>query len=287
MKMTIAVIGLGLIGGSFCKAISTYTSHRCVGYDRDASVIAQACQTGAIAAEIAPHQLGQADLVVVALHPRATIAFVEEYQEVFRPGSIVIDCAGVKQAVVQTLTSLLAPRKVTFLATHPMAGREYSGFAYATADLFQGASWLITPTELTPPAAIETITLLGQQLGFSTVLPTTPKQHDQVIAFTSQMAHLVSNAYVKSPTGLQQAGFSAGSFLDLTRVAKLNEHLWAELFCMNREPLIQELERFQASLSEYLSALQAADEPRLRELLRAGRICKEQLSCSAPPPQNE
>ena len=274
--MKIAIVGLGLIGGSLAKTIKKRTAHLCYGLDHDASTLEKAQKVGAITQVVGPEALGEMDFTIIALHPRQTINFLLENVGAFRPGSVVMDVCGVKKAVVDAVTAPLAERGVYFVGAHPMAGREFSGFDYAQDDLFQRASFIITPVAETSPAAVETVKELAAELGFPKVVISTPEVHDTTIAFTSQLAHVVSNAYIKSPSLQNQSGFSAGSFLDLTRVAKLNEDMWTDLFLMNREPLLYEVETIIGHLCQYRDALQADDPVALKQLLRDGRILKEQ-----------
>jgi prephenate dehydrogenase len=177
--------------------------------------------------------------------------------------------------VVEPAHKLLSAADVTFIGAHPMAGREFSGFDYSIAELFRGASFITTPPEGTPETALELVEAIALKLGFGHTVRTTPEEHDRTIAFTSQLAHVVSNAYVKSPSLWDKSGFSAGSFLDLTRVAKLNEEMWASLIMLNREPMLFELRNIISHLQEYEQTLQTQDEPALRELFREGRLLKE------------
>lgn len=274
--MKTAVIGLGLIGGSLCKTIQKHTDYPCYGIDLDPQTIAAALESKAIDKAISPEELSAVDLSIVALHPRQTITFLLEHVQHFKKGSIVIDTCGIKEEVVKQVSPVFAEHGVTFVGCHPMAGREFSGFAYALDDLFDRASFIITPTEDTPAEAVATVAQFATDLHFKKVVTATPREHDEVIAFTSQLAHVVSNAYIKSPTLQRQCGFSAGSFLDLTRVAKLNENMWSALFMLNREPLLAELNTLMAKLEEYKNALENEDETTLKELLREGRILKEE-----------
>lgn len=273
--MNILVVGLGLIGGSFCKAIKRYTAHSCWGLDNDPDTIRQALNEGVIDAAVGTEQLEKAHLTIVCLHPQATLDFIRENGERFSAGNLVMDTCGVKEVIVAQCAPLLKGRGVTFIGAHPMAGREYSGFSYSLTDLFVGASLILTPDETVPSAALDTIRQLAVALGFTNIVLTTPLIHDQTIAFTSQLAHVVSNAYIKSPTLDNESGFSAGSFLDLTRVAKLNEHMWTELFMFNKTPLIHEIEQIMGHLEEYRQALLADNAAQLEQLLRDGRILKE------------
>ena len=273
--MKIAIIGLGLIGGSLCKALKSSGDHQVLGFDTDAATLAKALSQGAIDGIIAPQGLAAADISFICLHPEATISFAIENAKNFKRDSIVCDVCGVKSRIVETLDQLLHDEGVIYLGTHPMAGREFSGFDYAAATLFKGASFIMTPTSLTPLSAQNTVKALAEQMGFDKIVITAADQHDQNIAFTSQLAHLVSNAYVKSPSLKNEQGFSAGSFQDLTRVAKLNENLWTSLFMMNRTNLLKELDILQVHLKDYQIALENEDTEMLHELLAQGRRLKE------------
>ena len=275
--MQIAVVGLGLIGGSFCKAIKAYTHHTCLGVGRDlnSKSVQMALHADAIDKAIIPEQLGAADLSIICLHPQGIIDFILENQQYFRPGSIVIDAGGVKESIVKAVQDVLAARGVIFIGCHPMAGREFSGFAYSQADLYKGASMIFTPVGEIPEEKKKTVEQLMLELKFGRIVYTTPEKHDQTIAFTSQLAHVVSSAYIKSPTVKEESGFSAGSFRDLTRVAKLNEDMCTELFLMNRPALLYEIDTIMAALAEYRDALADGDAERMRSLLRDGRILKE------------
>ena len=273
--MNIAVVGLGLIGGSICKALKANTFHHILGIDTDKETVAKALDMGAIDEEITVDRLGEAGLTIVALYPVAIVDFVKEHADKFRKGSIVMDICGVKGYVVRNCTPVLDERGVIFIGTHPMAGTEHSGFDYASAELFRKASFIITPSENTPQIAIDLVSTLAGSMGFGQVVTATPEQHDSNIAYTSQLAHIVSNAYVKSPSLFRADGFSAGSFLDLTRVAYLNEVMWSGLFMCNKEALLFEINTVIEKLTEYRDAMNDDDIDRLRELLKVGRERKE------------
>ena len=273
--MNIAVIGLGLIGGSICKALKANTFHHIMGIDKDPETLRKALEQGAIDEVIDESRLGEANLTIVALYPIPTIEIIKRNADNFRKGSIVIDVCGVKSYIVNACTPVLAERDVIFIGTHPMAGTENSGFDYATATLFSKASYILTPTESTPQIAIDLVSTLGACMGFGQVVIATPEQHDANIAYTSQLAHVVSNAYVKSPSLFRADGFSAGSFLDLTRVAKLNEEMWSSLFLCNKDALLFEIDNIIKSLEEYRDAMLNDDIDKLRDILRIGRERKE------------
>ncbi|MGI5894213.1 MAG: prephenate dehydrogenase [Candidatus Merdivicinus sp.] len=273
--MKIQIIGLGLIGGSFCKAIRRSTQHIVLGMDTDLSVQARALESGAIHAIGTIETLAQADLALICLHPEATLHFLTAHVKDFRKGGLVCDSCGIKVAVTEEADRVLIPNGVRFVGCHPMAGREFSGFDYAQESLFDGASFILTPTEKTDHAAVKELEEFARSIGFGRTVIASPAEHDRIIAATSQLAHVVSNAYIKSPTLRKQAGFSAGSYLDLTRVAKLHEEMWTSLFLHNREPLLFEIDTLIANLKQYRDAIDAGDADTLRDILREGRELKE------------
>lgn len=272
--MIITAVGLGLIGGSMCKAIKKHTNHTVYGVDVNKETIAMAVSQNAIDSET--DDLGLADITIVSLYPTDAIDYITANADRFKEGSIVIDTCGIKKAVVDSVTPLLKSYGVTFIGVHPMAGREFSGFEYSLDNLFDEASFIITPTDSVPQAKLNLLEDFAYSMHFKKVVFATPEEHDQIIAFTSQLAHVVSNAYIKSPTHQKQLGFSAGSFQDLTRVAKLNEVMWTPLFMLNKEPLCFEIDYIIDRLTEYRDAMQSGDSDRLRELLKEGRILKEE-----------
>ena len=273
--MKIAVVGLGLIGGSICKALKANTFYHIMGIDQNPDVTKKALESGAIDEVITADRLCDANLTIVALYPVAIVDFVRENADKFRRGSIVMDICGVKGYIVNSCTPILKEKDVIFIGTHPMAGTEHSGFDYSTADLFNGASFIITPSDDTPQIAIDLVSTLGACMNFGQVVIASPEQHDANIAYTSQLAHVVSNAYVKSPSLFRADGFSAGSFLDLTRVAYLNEEMWSSLFMCNKDALLNEINCIINSLTEYRDAMEKDDIDTLRELLKVGKERKE------------
>lgn len=274
--MNIAVVGLGLIGGSICKALKANTFHHIMGMDTDPETINKALEQGAIDEAITEDKLCEAGLTIVALYPKAIVEFVKKNADKFRKGSIVMDICGVKGYIVNNCTPVLDEKGVIFIGTHPMAGTEHSGFDYSTATLFEKASFIITPTENTPQIAIDLVSTLASSMSFGQVVIATPEQHDSNIAYTSQLAHVVSNAYVKSPSLFRADGFSAGSFLDLTRVAYLNEEMWSSLFMCNKEALLFEINTIIEELAKYRDAMVNDDIDTLRDILRIGRERKEE-----------
>ncbi len=270
--MTVGVVGLGLMGGSIAKALSEKTLCDVYGLDCDEQVMAQALACGAIAGEA---QMAQCDLVFVCLFPRDAVAFMRKTK--FKRGAIVADICGVKGYVEEEVASFLQRKGVRYVGTHPMAGKELSGFANSDAGLFCGASLILTQCEQTDPKAVALLSDLGEQMGFEQVTVCSAREHDAVIAYTSQMAHVVSNCYVKSDTALRFDGFSAGSFQDLTRVAKLNPVMWSELFCENAELLSREIDVLITHMQQMQTAILNRDETLLQELLQEGSERKKLL----------
>ena len=273
--MKVAIVGLGLIGGSLAKTIKKNTDEICYGLDINKAVIASALAQEAIDEEITTDKLNVCDMVIVSLYPQQTIDFILENKNNFKKGSIVIDTCGVKGSIVSAVEEELKQCGVEFLGCHPMAGREFSGFAYSVDNLFDKASFILTPTDNTPISAIQKVSNFAYNMGFAKCVVSTPEEHDRIIAFTSQLAHVVSSAYIKSPSLLKQAGFSAGSFKDLTRVAKLNEDMWTTLFMMNKQPLLNEINHIIKSLEDYRDAISGDDSQKLHDLLKEGRELKE------------
>lgn len=268
--MEIGIVGLGLIGGSLAKAISQNTDNIVYGTDLSDQVVKKAVLINAIEQPLTDELLPQCDIVIVALYPQATIDYVKSHADLFAPDSIVIDCGGVKDIVCDALIPIAEEHGFLFVGGHPMAGLEHSGFTYAKKTLFNNASMVFTPTK-GPIESMSRLKDLFTAIGFTNIQIATPEEHDKKIAFTSQLAHVVSNAYIKSPTAMEHMGFSAGSYKDLTRVAKLNEHMWTELFLENPENLTNEIDMLIDNLKKYSDAIKANDSETLCELLRDGR----------------
>ena len=271
--MKITVVGLGLIGGSLCKHIKKHTNHIVSGIDIDPETIKMALSQGAIDYE--DKLPSDSDITIIGLFPDKCIEYCIKNADVFKKDSIVIDVCGVKKRIIDAVEPVLAKRNVAFVGVHPMAGREFSGFEYSLDNLFDNASFIMTPTENTPRQVINLLEDFAYAIHFKKVVMATAEEHDAIIAFTSQLAHVVSNAYIKSPTHLKQLGFSAGSFQDLTRVAKLNEDMWTPLFLMNKDALCFEIDFIIDRLTEYSNAIKNDDADTLKKLLRDGRILKE------------
>lgn len=275
--MKVGIIGLGLMGGSLAKAITYGTEHTVWGTNRSPEAVQKALFVGAIEKELEQGDLCQCDLVIVSLYPQASIDYIKENAKNFKKGAIVMDISGVKRYVCDALYDTAKENGFVFIGAHPMAGLHLSGFEHSTAKIFNNSSMILTPYEDTPWGYINTIKELFLEIGFTNIQMSTPDEHDKIIAFTSQLAHVVSNAYVKSPNALIHKGFSAGSYKDLTRVAYLNENMWSELFLENRDNLINEIDSIVNNLVQYKESLENNDREKLAELLRDGRILKEKI----------
>ncbi len=275
--MNVGIIGLGLMGGSLAKAISFGTEHTVWGTNRSPEAVKKALFVGAIQKELKKEDLKECDLVIVSLYPQASIDYIIENAGNFKKDAIVIDISGVKRYVCDALYDVARENGFVFIGAHPMAGLHLSGFEHSTAKIFNNSSMILTPYEDTPWGYISTVQELFLKIGFTNIQMSTPDEHDKIIAFTSQLAHVVSNAYVKSPNAQIHKGFSAGSYKDLTRVAYLNENMWSELFLENRDNLINEIDSIVDNLVQYRDAMEAGDRERLASLLRDGRILKEQI----------
>ncbi len=277
MKKTVGIIGLGLIGGSLAKAFKKHTGHTILGYNRSYETSQKALMDESIDEIMTIDDLGRCDMVIVALYPEATINFVKDNIALFKKSAVIMDCSGTKRMVCTELSPLCHQHGLYFVGGHPMAGIERSGYKYSYAEMYEGATMILCRDEYTNLIALKAAELLFLEIGFGRVTVTDAATHDSNIAFTSQLAHVVSNAFIKSPTAKRQDGFSAGSYKDLTRVARLNEDMWTELFFDNKEPLAYEIKTIINNLQEYLDALNGDDRERMRSLLRDGREAKESI----------
>jgi prephenate dehydrogenase len=268
--MKIGIVGLGLIGGSIAKAVKQNTEHHVLGSDLLESVIYKAILLDAVDEKLTEEQVGECDIIILALYPGAAVQYVIEHQNQFKKGAVVIDCCGVKEAVCREILPIAKEKGFVYVGGHPMAGIEFSGFEHSQKNLFKHASMVLTPQTGMGIQDMDRLKKLWLSLGFNHVQISTPEEHDRMIAFTSQLAHVVSSAYVKSPTSLNHKGFSAGSYKDLSRVAKLNETMWTELFLLNRENLAAEIDGMIERLKEYRDAIKENREKDLWELLHEG-----------------
>ena len=272
----IGVIGLGLMGASLCKALGA-CGYRILGRDTDEHVLKYALLTGTIREELTDRMVGECDYLFLAVYPGAAVETLRQLAPMIRKETTVCDLCGVKRAVCGPCFEMAEEYGFTFIGGHPMAGKQFSGIKYADENLFRDATMILVPREQEDLFRVSRLSELLRETGFRSVTVTTAEKHDEMIAFTSQLAHVVSNAYIKSPTAADHLSFSAGSYRDLTRVAKLNETMWTELFLDNAEHLGFELDCLIRSLQEYRDAIAAGDAQTLQRLLKEGRERKETI----------
>ena len=277
MDKTIGVIGMGLIGGSLVKALKANTTHRVYGMDRNADVVAGALRQQSIDGELTDEMLGKCDTLLLALYPNDIVDFVRSHIGICKKGVVIVDCAGVKANICTALSEFVGSHGMYFIGGHPMSGIEKTGYASSYSHLFDGATMILCKDSFTNLIALKAAEVLFMSLGFMRVTITTAEEHDRIIAFTSQLAHVVSSAYIKSDTAPKQMGFTAGSYKDLTRVAWLNEELWTELFFENRDNLATEIEDLSARLLDYADALREGDREKMKRLLLEGKLAKEAI----------
>ena len=274
--MTVGIVGLGLIGGSFAKAYHE-AGWQVLARDADQNTLDFAKLSGAVDSELTDDKLPACDLILLAAYPAASIAYFKEKAHLMGPRPVVIDCCGTKRVVCSACFPVAKEHGVTFLGGHPMAGTHNSGFKYARANLFHNAPMVLVPMDRDDIALLGRVKELLAPAGFGRFSVTSAQEHDEMIAFTSQLAHVVSNGYIKSPTAGAHKGFSAGSYKDMTRVAWLAPQMWAELFLENKDFLLKELDFFMSSMQQYRDALAADDRQELVRLLDEGRKRKAEV----------
>ena len=274
--MTIGIVGLGLIGGSFAKAYHA-AGWTVLGYDTDESVLSFAQLADAVDEPLTMDNIGSCELVLLCVRPQAAIDYLHQAAPRIGEKPLVIDCCGTKRVVCSQAFPLAKEYGFRYLGGHPMAGTQYSGFGHARANLYHNAPMVIVPPDFDDIELLTRAKELLSPAGFSRYSVTTAENHDEMIAFTSQMAHLVSNAYIKSPTATAHKGFSAGSYKDMTRVAWLNAPMWSELFLENRDCLLRELDCLMERLMEYRAAIADNDSAALTQLLEDGKKRKEEV----------
>ncbi len=275
--MTVGIVGLGLIGGSIAKAYKANSDFKVLGADSDSVIVEFAKMAQAIDEELGEGNLKSCDVILVAIPPVAAVDYLKRNAKNISKKALVIDCCGTKRVVCEECFKLAEQFGFTFVGGHPMAGTHNSGFKYARANLFNNAPMVIVPPVFDDMQLLERVKDALKPLCFGKISVTTAKKHDEMIAFTSQMAHVVSNAYIKSPTAREHRGFSAGSYKDLTRVAWLNPYMWAELFLENQDNLLKEIDCLIDNLNEYRSAIADKDQKRLIRILDEGRKIKAEV----------
>ena len=272
--MNILVVGLGLIGGSVCKALKKYTTHFVAGSDINKDIEFAALRDVAMDEAFTGDYSGF-DLIIMALFPDATEAYLRENISKMPKTALLTDVCGIKGDFSRRLRDLAAGNGLRYIGIHPMAGKEFGGYHNSSADLFQKANFIIAPHEGAADEDIETLRIISSEIGAGKIVVTSPENHDKMIAYTSQLAHIVSSAYVKSPELGLECGFSGGSFQDMTRIATMNERMWTDLFMQNRENLIFELDTLIENLNKYSEALRNADSDEMLRLIAEGRQLKE------------
>lgn len=274
--MTVGILGLGLIGGSLARAYAK-AGHTVLAAEKDEAMLAFAQIAGAIHGELTDENIGSCDLILLAIYPAGSAAWLEDKAHLVSPAALVMDCCGVKREICARCFPLAEQYGFTFIGGHPMAGTHNSGFKYSRSNLFQGAPMVLVPGKFDDIELLQRAKDALAPCNFGSFSVTTADDHDRMIAFTSQMPHIVSNAYIKSPTALEHRGFSAGSYKDLTRVAWLNAPMWAELVLNNRDHMLFELKTYIQALQSYETAIENNDFGTLVALLDEGKRRKEEV----------
>lgn len=265
----ILIVGLGVIGGSYARALSRNGySVRCI--TKEQKDVDYALSLGMIeqgSTEVTKDTVEWADLVVFALYPHIFIEWIKEYQHLFRAGTLITDVTGVKSRIVDEVQSILRP-DVEFIAAHPMAGRESSGVEYSDDRVFIGANYIITPTERNTPEAIEACRALGEVLGFARITELSPEEHDRMIAFLSQLTHCIAVTLMTANDSPMMEKYTGDSFRDLTRIAKINDVMWSELFLLNREALLSQMDAFADEFDRFRTMLREENKEGMRDVMR-------------------
>lgn len=274
--MNVGILGLGLIGGSLARAYAI-AGHSVYACEKDSAMLSFATLAGAVHGELNDETIRKCDLILLAIYPEGSATWLESHASAISSDALVIDCCGIKREICARCFPLAEQYGFTFVGGHPMAGSQFSGFKYSRATLFQGQPMVLVPPVFDDIMLLDRVKEALKPCGFGTFSVTTAQEHDRMIAFTSQMPHILSNAFIKSPTARAHKGFSAGSYKDLTRVAWLNPQMWAELFLENRENVLFELDTYLESLTAYRDAIAKGDEATLIKLLDEGKKCKEEV----------
>lgn len=274
--MTVGILGLGLIGGSLARAYAK-NGHTVLAYDRDESILAFAQLADVVNGKLDESSINKCDLILLSIYADASATWLEENAKYLCKNALIIDCCGIKEEICRRCFPIAEKYGFTFVGGHPMAGSHNSGFKYSRSNLFQGAPMVIVPPRYDDPDLLQWVKDALSPCGFKSFSVTTAESHDKMIAFTSQMPHIISNAYIKSPTALSHNGFSAGSYKDLTRVAWLNPQMWAELFLSNKDNVLAELDILINSLNQYKEAIENNNSQLLIQLLDDGRKRKEEV----------
>ncbi|MCH5321012.1 MAG: prephenate dehydrogenase [Eubacterium sp.] len=274
--MNVLIVGLGLIGASLAKTLKKNTAHTVFGWNRTETVSQRAIAEGVIDKTGTLDELiPQADITIINFYPDTIVPFVTEHKNLFKKNSIVTDSCGIKTKICRELEN--EGFDFYFIGAHPMAGREVSGYDNSLATLFDDASFICTPYESTPRNKTDALVGLAQEMGFARTVVTTPEHHDEMIAFTSQIAHVLACSYVLSPLAPNHAGYSAGSYRDVSRVARINADMWTELFIDNKEPLVREIDDLVSNLMKFKYSIVNGDAQSLHDLMEKGNRIKEEI----------
>ena len=265
----ILIVGLGLIGGSYAKAL------RKLGFKISAITLNQgdidyAIENGIIDegfTEPLPEVLEKAELIIFALYPKVFMEWIEKYQEFLKPGAILTDVTGVKSSVVYKIQEMLRP-DVEFIAAHPMAGKEVYGVQNSDPKIFHGANYIVTPTEKNTESAIQDCLELGRLMGFNNVSILTPEKHDEMIGFVSQLTHCIAVSLMNCYDGEKLQDYTGDSFRDLTRIARINDEMWSELFLLNKETLLEQMDKFLSEFGKLRETLETGDRETMREMMK-------------------
>lgn len=271
----VAVIGLGIMGGSIVKALKKSGKYYVIGYNRSSGVSETALKEGAVDEIWDGSSPLDADITILAVNPNTTYTLFETLPALLKKGSILTDICGVKSEVVKKGEAVCNENGIKFIGGHPMAGREKSGYAYSTEDLFFNRSYIFTETDNTDKEALNILSQMALDIGCSDVTVTSPEYHDKMIAYTSQIPHILAGAYMNSPTSATHKGYSAGSYHDVSRVASVDENLWTQLFMQNKDNLLYEIDILIRNLQDYKEAVARNDSSRLSGIIKTGRILKE------------
>lgn len=271
--MNIAIVGLGIIGGSLAKAFTAYTDHTVIGINRTPETVKRAFDDGAIHEMGTKESLKKADIVYMCTYPEHIVSYVMENAEYFKKDCIITDVCGIKTEICERLTEICEANGLRYVGSHPMAGKEKFSYDASEAELFKNASYIVVPCRA-DEAAVETVVSLAKEIGCGIIKIASPEEHDRMIAFTSQVPHVLACAYVMSPCCPNHKGFSAGSYRDVSRVAAINENLWTDLFLSNKKPLSEELSVLINNLTTIKNAIDSDNSEELRELLKKSRMIK-------------
>lgn len=274
--MNILICGLGLIGASLAKTLKKNTNHTVLGWNRTESVTEKALRDGVIdrTGDI-DSLMAEADITFVNFYPEAIVPFILEHKNSFKKDSVVTDSCGIKTKICRAME--MEKLDFYFIGAHPMAGREVGGYDNSLDTLYDNASFIVTPVDGTPRNKIDALVGLAQGMGFARTVVTTPEHHDEMIAFTSQIAHVLACSYVLSPLAPSHAGYSAGSYRDVSRVARINADMWADLFIDNKDALVKEIDDLVSNLMQFKYNIVNEDAPALKDLMNRANKIKEEI----------